>query len=179
MSVMAAAFKVSHEAASLSAPTPSSYRWQWDRNREGRIEVKTVIGGLSCSLVVQGSRDEALVSVMMPVRWEGIWLQAPTLTSPSHTPLSDRRIHAQQAGSEGHMMQPQRGGTIILLFQAHKHEWTTVADMPWHNSRRPKLVLILWDLCRPHAGRQCVFKRGGTGGCLGAPSCLSCLGSPS
>lgn len=78
--LMAAALKVSHEAASLSTPTPSSYRWQWDRNREGRIEVKTVIGGLSWSLLVESSRDEALASVMMPVRWEGIWLQAPTFT---------------------------------------------------------------------------------------------------
>lgn len=35
---------------------------------EGKGEVKTLIGGLSLSLLVLGSRDEALAGEMMPVR---------------------------------------------------------------------------------------------------------------
>lgn len=69
----------SYQNASDNVCNGSSYRCQWDRDREGKREVKTVIGGLSRSMVVEGSRDEALAVVMMPVRWEGIWLQAPTL----------------------------------------------------------------------------------------------------
>lgn len=58
---------------------PPGYSCQWARDSEGEREVKTVIGGLSRSMVVEGSRDEALAFVMMPVRWEGIWLQTPSL----------------------------------------------------------------------------------------------------
>lgn len=89
---MVEGLSVSHEAAFLSRhplrlptthlqsfPCPACYRCQRDRDGKGKGEVKTVIGGLYQSLVVEGSEDEALAGVMMPVKWEGFDL-APTLT---------------------------------------------------------------------------------------------------
>lgn len=68
ISVMVAAFNVSHEAASLSSPTPlPAIGVREIETEKARFEVKTVIGGLSQSLV-EGSRDEALAGVMMSVR---------------------------------------------------------------------------------------------------------------
>lgn len=96
MPVIVAAFNFSHEPASFTPHpatpySPSSYRCQCDRDREGKREVKTVIGGLSpVPGTGRGSRDEALAGVMMPVRWEGISLRAPptpSLKSPPHPPL--------------------------------------------------------------------------------------------
>lgn len=65
--IMVPAFNGSHEAASLSPPS-AAVGVSAIETEKARFEVKTVIGGLSRALVVEGSRDEALAGVMMSVK---------------------------------------------------------------------------------------------------------------